>query len=94
MESGGIGTMSKSKNNGVDPQSLVEEYGADTARFFMMFASPPEATLLWSDAGVDGAYRFLKRVWAFAAENAELIGHTSTSRGGKYSGYGFEPGFG
>jgi len=58
-------TMSKSKNNGVDPQSLIEQYGADTARFFMMFAAPPEQTLEWSDAGVEGAYRFLKRVWAF-----------------------------
>ncbi|WP_090332394.1 leucine--tRNA ligase [Nitrosomonas sp. Nm51] len=63
VESGGIGTMSKSKNNGVDPQQLVEEYGADTARLFMMFASPPTQTLEWSDAGVDGAYRFLKRLW-------------------------------
>jgi leucyl-tRNA synthetase len=61
----GIGTMSKSKLNGVDPQALIEEFGADTARFFMMFASPPEQTLEWSDAGVEGAYRFLKRVWAF-----------------------------
>lgn len=63
VESGGIGTMSKSKNNGVDPQQLVEQYGADTARLFMMFASPPTQTLEWADAGVDGAYRFLKRVW-------------------------------
>lgn len=63
VESGGIGTMSKSKNNGVDPQNLVEEYGADTARLFMMFASPPTQTLEWADAGVDGAYRFLKRLW-------------------------------
>ncbi len=63
VESGGIGTMSKSKNNGVDPQRLVEEYGADTARLFMMFASPPTQTLEWADAGVDGAYRFLKRLW-------------------------------
>lgn len=63
VESGGIGTMSKSKNNGVDPQKLVEEYGADTARLFMMFASPPTQTLEWSDAGVDGAYRFLRRLW-------------------------------
>ena len=61
----GIGTMSKSKRNGVDPQALIEEYGADTARFFMMFASPPEQTLEWSDTGVEGAYRFLKRLWAF-----------------------------
>ena len=58
-------TMSKSKNNGVDPQALIEQYGADTARFFMMFAAPPEQTLEWSDAGVEGAYRFLRRVWAF-----------------------------
>ncbi len=65
IDYGGIGTMSKSKRNGVDPQSLIEEYGADTARFFMMFASPPEQTLEWSDSGVDGAFRFLKRVWAF-----------------------------
>jgi leucyl-tRNA synthetase len=61
----GIGTMSKSKRNGVDPQALIEEYGADTARFFMMFASPPEQTLEWSDSGVEGAYRFLKRLWDF-----------------------------
>ncbi len=57
-------TMSKSKSNGVDPQALIERYGADTARFFMMFAAPPEQTLEWSDAGVEGAHRFLKRVWA------------------------------
>lgn len=61
--SAGIGTMSKSKNNGVDPQKLVDEYGADTARLFMMFASPPTQTLEWVDAGVDGAYRFLRRLW-------------------------------
>ena len=68
VESDGIGTMSKSKNNGVDPQQLVEAYGADTARFFMMFTSPPEMTLLWSDAGVDGAARFLRSLWSFAAD--------------------------
>ena len=73
VESGGIGTMSKSKNNGVDPQALVDEFGADTARFFMMFASPPEQTLEWSDAGVEGSYRFLKRVWTFAREYQETI---------------------
>src|SRR5208282_876397 len=66
LESGGISTMSKSKNNGVDPQLLIEEYGADTARLFMMFASPPEQTLEWSDTGVEGAYRFLRRVWSYA----------------------------
>ncbi|MCX7171122.1 MAG: leucine--tRNA ligase [Proteobacteria bacterium] len=68
VESGGIGTMSKSKNNGVDPQALVDTYGADTARFFMMFAAPPEQTLEWSDAGVEGSFRFLKRLWAFGCD--------------------------
>ena len=67
VESGGVGTMSKSKNNGVDPQSLVDSYGADTARFFMMFAAPPEQTLEWSDSGVEGSYRFLKRLWNYCA---------------------------
>ncbi len=62
----GVGTMSKSKNNGVDPAGLIERYGADTARLYTMFTAPPEATLEWNDAGVDGSYRFLKRVWAFA----------------------------
>jgi len=73
VESGGIGTMSKSKNNGVDPQSLIEEYGADTARLFMMFASPPEQTLEWSDSGVEGASRFLKRLWNYAHEHQAEI---------------------
>jgi len=59
----GLGTMSKSKNNGVDPQILVEKYGADTARLFMMFTAPPEQTLEWSDEGVQGAYRFIRRLW-------------------------------
>ena len=68
VEAGGIGTMSKSKNNGVDPQSLIEEYGADTARLFMMFASPPEQTLEWSDSGVEGASRFLKRLWNYGVK--------------------------
>jgi leucyl-tRNA synthetase len=63
VESGGIGTMSKSRSNGVDPQALVEQYGADTARLFMMFAAPPEQSLEWSDEGVEGAYRFMKRLW-------------------------------
>ncbi|MFO1392888.1 MAG: leucine--tRNA ligase [Steroidobacteraceae bacterium] len=63
VESGGIGTMSKSKGNGVDPQALVEQYGADTARLFMMFAAPPEQSLEWSDEGVEGAFRFMKRLW-------------------------------
>ncbi|MES2414199.1 MAG: leucine--tRNA ligase [Pseudomonadota bacterium] len=61
----GVGTMSKSKNNGVDPQDLIERYGADTARLYTMFTAPPEATLEWNDAGVEGSYRFLRRVWNF-----------------------------
>jgi leucyl-tRNA synthetase len=71
VESAGIGTMSKSKNNGVDPQALIEQYGADIARFFMMFTSPPEQTLEWSDSGVDGSARFLRRVWTFGYELAQ-----------------------
>ncbi|HWR76637.1 MAG TPA: class I tRNA ligase family protein, partial [Thiobacillus sp.] len=66
---GGTEKMSKSKNNGVDPQALIDLYGADTARLFTMFAAPPEQSLEWSDAGVEGAHRFLKRVWSFAYEN-------------------------
>ena len=62
----GIGTMFKSKNNGVDPQALIDRYGADTARFYTMFASPPTNTLEWSDDSVEGSYRFLRKVWAFA----------------------------
>nr|MBP6536419.1 leucine--tRNA ligase [Xylophilus sp.] len=64
----GIGTMSKSKNNGVDPQDLIEKYGADTARLYTMFTAPPEATLEWNDAAVEGSYRFLKRVWNFGVK--------------------------
>ena len=63
VEYGGIGTMSKSRRNGVDPQQLVDRCGADTARLFMMFAAPPEHTLEWSDEGVEGAFRFMKRLW-------------------------------
>ncbi|MDO4640815.1 MAG: leucine--tRNA ligase [Neisseria sp.] len=83
---GGVEKMSKSKNNGVDPQELIETYGADTARLFMMFASPLEQSLEWSDAGVEGAHRFLRRLWrtvydylgkngttaAFSGDTAEL----------------------
>ena len=66
---GGIEKMAKSKNNGVDPQALIEQYGADTARLFIMFASPPDQSLEWSDAGVEGAYRFLKRLWRLVFEH-------------------------
>ena len=64
----GVGTMSKSKNNGVDPQDLIEKYGADTARLYTMFTAPPEATLEWNDAAVEGSYRFLRRVWNFGVK--------------------------
>jgi leucyl-tRNA synthetase len=69
VEPGGVVTMSKSKKNGVDPQALVEEFGADTARLFTMFAAPPEQTLEWSDEGVQGAYRFIKRLWKAVHEH-------------------------
>jgi len=69
VESGGVVTMSKSKKNGVDPQALVDEFGADTARLFTMFAAPPEQTLEWSDEGVQGAFRFIKRLWKIVHEH-------------------------
>lgn len=65
--------MSKSKGNVVDPQELISRYGADTIRLFMMFAAPPEQNLEWSDSGVEGAHRFLKRVWAFGYDNRQVI---------------------
>jgi leucyl-tRNA synthetase len=68
----GVGTMSKSKNNGVDPQDLIERYGADTARLYTMFTAPPEATLEWNDAAVEGSYRFLRRVWNLGYKFGEL----------------------
>jgi leucyl-tRNA synthetase len=67
----GIGTMSKSKNNGVDPQALIDKYGADTARFYIIFASPPTNTLEWSDESVEGSYRFLRRLWAYALRHSQ-----------------------
>jgi leucyl-tRNA synthetase len=69
----GVGTMSKSKNNGVDPQDLIEKYGADTARLYTMFTAPPEATLEWNDAAVEGSYRFLRRVWNFAHKHEATL---------------------
>jgi leucyl-tRNA synthetase len=68
----GLGTMSKSKNNGVDPQSLVEKYGADTARLFMMFTAPPEQSLEWNDEGVQGSFRFLRRLWTAVHSHVAL----------------------
>ncbi len=66
VEIGGTEKMAKSKNNGVDPQSMIDQYGADTCRLFMMFASPPDMSAEWSDSGVEGSHRFLKRVWRLA----------------------------
>ena len=73
VEMGGTEKMSKSKNNGVDPQEIIDRYGADTARHFMMRAANPEDMLMWSDAGVAGSYRFLRRLWEFAQKAAPAI---------------------
>ncbi|GAB0148065.1 MULTISPECIES: leucine--tRNA ligase [Marichromatium] len=70
---GGIEKMSKSKNNGVDPQSLTERYGADTVRLYTMFTSPPDQSLEWNDEGVEGAFRFIKRLWTLGTGEAETI---------------------
>jgi leucyl-tRNA synthetase len=78
VDYGGVTTMSKSKNNGVDPQDIIDRYGADTARLYMMFTAPPEATLEWNDAAVEGSYRFLRRVWNFAQKNNDVISHGLT----------------
>jgi len=69
VQLGGVGTMSKSKNNGADPQALIDRYGADTVRLFTMFAAPPEQSLEWSDSGVEGAHRFMKRLWRMVHEH-------------------------
>jgi leucyl-tRNA synthetase len=73
VQIGGTEKMSKSKNNGIDPQAIIDQYGADTARLFTMFASPPEQTLEWSGTGVEGAHRFLRRVWNYAHSHAADI---------------------
>jgi leucyl-tRNA synthetase len=80
----GVGTMSKSKNNGVDPQALIDKYGADTARFYTIFASPPTNTLEWSDESVEGSYRFLKRVWTFALAYAKAHKTTAQHKEGRF----------
>ncbi|NWO57072.1 leucine--tRNA ligase [Chromohalobacter israelensis] len=71
VEMGGIEKMSKSKNNGVDPQAMIDRFGADTVRLFMMFAAPPEQSLEWSDSGVEGTHRFLKRLWKLVADHLD-----------------------
>ena len=70
--------MAKSKNNGVDPQALIDQYGADTARLFTMFAAPPEQQLEWSGAGVEGASRFLRRLWIYASSQAQVLHNIQT----------------
>jgi len=82
----GVGTMSKSKNNGVDPQDLIERYGADTARLYTMFTAPPEATLEWNDSAVEGSYRFLRRVWNFAHQHRQRIANGLAT--GRAAGFG------
>ena len=86
VEWDGLGTMSKSKNNGVDPTALVEQFGADTARLFMMFTAPPEQTLEWSEEGVQGSFRFIRRLWKAVYDQvnapppADAITTTSSTR--------------
>jgi len=88
----GVGTMSKSKNNGVDPQDLIERYGADTARLYTMFTAPPEATLEWNDAAVEGSYRFLRRVWNYGVKLSAMnlgAAHADLARAGGLNGQEF-----
>ncbi|WP_281839759.1 leucine--tRNA ligase [Cardiobacterium hominis] len=73
VQYGGMEKMSKSKNNGVDPEALVKKYGADTARLYTMFTAPPESTLEWSESGVEGAHKYLKRLWNYAYEQREQL---------------------
>ena len=75
----GMSKMSKSKNNGIDPQTMVERYGADTVRLFMMFAAPPEMTLEWSDSGVEGSQRFLRRVWKLTYDFIQAGGYAQAA---------------
>lgn len=79
--------MSKSVGNIVDPNHLIDTYGADTARLFIMFAAPPEQSLEWSDAGVEGAHRFLKRFWTFTQQHAEMIRDINDSMTGNQVSY-------
>ena len=73
VQYGGMEKMSKSKNNGVDPEALVKKYGADTARLYTMFTAPPESTLEWSESGVEGAHKYLKRLWAYAHDHCDQL---------------------
>jgi len=73
LEYDGLGTMSKSKLNGVDPQDMIDRYGADAARMYVMFAAPPDQTMEWSDAGVEGQHRYLRKLWSFAMAHRDAI---------------------
>ncbi len=85
VQIGGVEKMAKSKNNGIDPQSLIDQYGADTARLFTMFAAPPEQQLEWSSSGVEGASRFLRRLWVYGAQHAATIQAAGSQLPGKLS---------
>jgi leucyl-tRNA synthetase len=87
VDYGGVTTMSKSKNNGVDPQDIIDRYGADTARLYMMFTAPPEATLEWNDSAVEGSYRYLRRVWNFAVKNQAGVVETMAAGCGNVVNY-------
>ena len=76
VQYGGMEKMSKSKNNGVDPEALVKKYGADTARLYTMFTAPPESTLEWSESGVEGAHKYLRRLWSYAYEHRDALDAT------------------
>ncbi len=73
VDYGGVGKMGKTEQNGVEPQDLVDKYGADTARLYVMFAGSPDDSAIWSDAGVEGAHRFLKRLWTFGQTHADVV---------------------
>ena len=79
VEIGPVEKMSKSKNNGVDPQSMIDKYGADTVRLFTMFAAPPDQSLEWNDDAIAGASRFLKRVWNFIAKHSQVLNSAGLS---------------
>jgi len=76
VQYGGMEKMSKSRNNGVDPEALVQKYGADTARLYTMFTAPPESTLEWSESGVEGAYKYLRRLWSYAYDHRDALDAT------------------
>ena len=87
---GGIEKMSKSKNNGVDPQALIDQYGADTVRLFTMFAAPPTQSLEWNDDAVEGAYRFLRRLWRLVMSPQNLSVLQAWFAGGQAPGYDWQ----